>query len=58
MKLGEIYLSEREAEKLSKLLEIHNRNLPHKSQKTFQEYAEELLKDAIYDKWKMMRSLD
>lgn len=58
MKLEEIYLSEGDTEKLRDLLESHNKDLPYQSKKTYQEYAEELLKDAIYYKWKTMISLN
>ena len=57
MKLKEIYLNESDTKKLSELLEIYNKAFSYKNQKTFQEYAEELLKDAIYFKWKMMKQL-
>lgn len=56
MKLNEIWLNESDSNKLADLLEIHNKGLPYKEQKSFQQYAEELLKDAIYFKWKMMKS--
>lgn len=56
MKLNEIWLNESDSNKLADLLEIHNKGLPHKEQKSFQQYAEEMLKDAIYFKWKMMKS--
>lgn len=58
MKLEEIYLGEDDTQMLSELLKNHNKGLPRESQKTYQEYAEELLTDAIYYKWKMMRVLD
>ena len=57
MTLDQIYLNESDSNKLAELLEQYNKNLPYAEQKTFQQYAEELLKDAIYFKWKMMRSL-
>ena len=56
MKLNEIWLNESDSNKLADLLEIHNKGLPYNLQKSFQQYAEELLKDAIYFKWKMMKS--
>lgn len=56
MKLNEIYLSESVSDKLADLLEAYNKGLPYKEQKTFQQYAKELLEDAIYFKWKMMKS--
>lgn len=56
MKLNEIWLNESDSNKLADLLEIHNKGLPYKEQQSFQQYAEELLKDAIYFKWKMMKS--
>ena len=56
MKLDEIWLNESDSNKLADLLEINNKGLPYKDQKSFQQYAEELLKDAIYFKWKMMKS--
>lgn len=56
MKLDEIWLNESDSNKLADLLEINNKGLPYKEQKSFQQYAEELLKDAIYFKWKMMKS--
>ncbi len=51
MKLEEIYLGEDDTQKLSELLKIYNSGLPRENQKTYQEYAEELLTDAIYLKW-------
>lgn len=57
MKLDEIYLSESDSNKLADLLEQNNKGLPYNEQKTFQQYAEELLTDAIYFKWKMMKQV-
>ena len=57
MKLDEIYLSESDSNKLADLLEQNNKGLPYNEQKTFQQYAEELLTDAIYFKWKMMKQI-
>ena len=54
--MNEIWLNESDSNKLVDLLEIHNKGLSYKEQKSFQQYAEELLKDAIYFKWKMMKS--
>lgn len=56
MKLKEIYLNESESNNLAEIVEAYNKDRPYKDQKTFQEYAEEILKDAIYYKWKMMKS--
>jgi hypothetical protein len=56
MKLNEIYLSERESEMLAEILEVYNRDVPLREQKSFQELAEELLKDAIFFKCKSLRS--
>lgn len=58
LKLNEIYLSDTDSDKLADLLEVYNNGLPYKEQKTFQEYAEELLKDAIYFKWRMVKTTD
>ncbi len=58
LKLNEIYLNDSDSDKLSDLLETYNKGLPYKEKKTFQQYAEELLKDAIYFKWKLMKTTD
>ena len=50
MKIGEIYLSEEETEKLQIILEKRNEGKSREFQQTFQELAEELLIDAIYYK--------
>ena len=57
MTINEMNLDDRDAKKLTELLEIHNRSASQNEQKTLQEYAEELLKGAIYHKWKLMRSI-
>ena len=56
MKLNEIWLNESDSDKLADLLENHNKDLPYNLQKSFQQYAEELLKDSIYLNWKRMKS--
>ena len=55
MRLDEIYLRESDTDMLVELLESYNKGLPNESRKTFQEYAEELLSDAIYIKWRRMK---
>ena len=57
MKLEEMYLNENDSEMLADLLKMYNKDRPYKDQKTFQQYAEELMHDAIYFEWKMMKSI-
>ena len=57
MKIGEIILNESDTNKLGDLLEVHNKGLKKQNQQTYQEYAKELLCDAIYYKWKVMKSI-
>lgn len=57
MKLEEMYLNEDDSEMLADLLKMYNKDRPYKDQKTFQQYAEELMHDAIYFEWKMMKSI-
>ena len=56
MKLNEIYLDDRATAMLTEILEAHNRIVPAGDKKSFQEIAEELLRDAIFFKCKSVRS--
>ena len=47
----QISLSAIETEKLSVLLKRHNEGLPYKEQITFQELAEEILIDGIWQRY-------
>ena len=49
-------LGEGDEKKLEELVEIHNRGLGPESRKTKQEYFEELVREALYFKWKLLRS--
>jgi hypothetical protein len=51
----EITLTEREEEMLDEILAIHNKGLGPKTRKTKTEYFEDLVREAIYFKWKMLR---
>lgn len=57
MKIGEIILNESDTNKLGDLLEVHNKGLRKQNQQTYQEYAKELLCDAICRKWSLMKSI-
>ena len=57
MKIEEMNLNDGDAFKLNYLLETYNKGLPESSQLSIQQYAEQLLTDAIYFKYKMMKSL-
>ena len=57
MKIQEIELNERDSKMLSDLLRIHNNGLSSNLQKDIQQYAAELMQDAIYYKYKLMRSI-
>ena len=51
----EITLSEDDEKKLDEILAIHNEGLGPKARKTKPEYFEDLVREAIYFKWKMLR---
>lgn len=56
MKLEEIYLGENDTKMLIDLVEDYNKDKPNESKKTFQDYAEGILKDAIYFEWRQLKS--
>lgn len=56
MKLEEIWLNENDTDMLSDLLKAHNQDLTPSQQKTYQEYAEDLLKDAIYHQYQLLKA--
>ncbi len=51
MKLEEIYLSEKDTDMLSDILEVYNKDLPFSEKKTYQQIAEDLLSDAIMQQY-------
>ena len=57
LKIEEMNLNDGDAFKLNYLLETYNKSLPESKQLSIQQYAEQLLIDAIYFKYKMMKSL-
>ena len=49
-------LSEDDEKKLEELVEIHNRGIGPESRKAKQEYLEDLVREALYFKWKLLRA--
>lgn len=56
MRLEEISLDERDEKMLNEILSIYNKGLSPQLQKSKKEYIEDLLKEAIYFKWKMLKA--
>lgn len=56
MRLEEISLDERDEKMLTEILSIYNKGLSPQLQKSKKEYVEEILKEAIYFKWKMLKA--
>lgn len=56
MKLDEIWLSESDSDKLADLLERYNKGLPYSEQKSFQKFAEDLLREAIRRRHKKIQA--
>ena len=52
MTLQEIRLSATDSEKLSTLLKIRNEGLPYQQQLTYQQLAEEILLDGIWQRYR------
>lgn len=56
MRLEEISLDKRDEKMLTEILSIYNKGLSPQLQKSKKEYVEEILKEAIYFKWKMLKA--